>query len=193
MVPHNEFTTAIFYINVKHWVLLDESWWHVPFHDLVLCGLYGLLPHLENTATYIFKKRKKEIFWLLPLIWMALLTILCYHLYKEKKNSFVAFMMVITVYFDCLFYATLPPKKNSGVLGEFHPMPMLGICSWHAHGANECRFSNYEQPQRVLVRFARQWRANNSRYNAVTRKTRQDKAGSSHVSSKISVQIKVGP
>lgn len=31
--------------------LLDESWWHVPFHDLVLCGLYRLLPHLENTKS----------------------------------------------------------------------------------------------------------------------------------------------
>lgn len=60
MVPHNDITTALFYIyNVMHWVLLDKSWWHVPFHDLVLCGLYGLLPHLENTSTYI-KKNKNE-------------------------------------------------------------------------------------------------------------------------------------
>lgn len=33
------------------WVLLDKSWRHVPFHYLVLCGLYGLLPHLENKET----------------------------------------------------------------------------------------------------------------------------------------------
>lgn len=50
----NDFTTALFYIyNVMHWVLLDKSWWHVPFHDLVLCGLDSLLPHLENKETYI--------------------------------------------------------------------------------------------------------------------------------------------
>lgn len=29
--------------------LLDKSWWHVPFHELVFCGLYSLLSHLENT------------------------------------------------------------------------------------------------------------------------------------------------
>lgn len=29
--------------------LLDKSWWHVPFHNLVLCGLYGLPPHLKTS------------------------------------------------------------------------------------------------------------------------------------------------
>lgn len=35
--------------------LLDESWWHVPFHELVFCGLYSIPPHLENTDTYLSK------------------------------------------------------------------------------------------------------------------------------------------
>lgn len=29
--------------------LLDKSWWHVSFQDLVLCCLYRVLPHLEKT------------------------------------------------------------------------------------------------------------------------------------------------
>lgn len=46
--------------------LLDKSWWHVSFHDLVLCGLYSVFPHLETRRKKFYDTsaamtRKKDL------------------------------------------------------------------------------------------------------------------------------------
>lgn len=40
--------------------LLDESWWHVSFHDLVLCGLYCVFSHLKTTTENLMTRQQKK-------------------------------------------------------------------------------------------------------------------------------------